>query len=92
MIPTGPTSAVVVESRRPLGLDRALAKAGPLAYFVDSTIDSGHGPLKVLPLDDNDTRKLNAPLNVGQTLTHNGVSVKFVRAGDATVTLEVMRP
>jgi M6 family metalloprotease-like protein len=92
VIPAGATTAVVVESRRSLGFDHALVKAGPLAYLVDTSIGSGNGPLKVLPIDDNDQRKLNAPLAVGQTLSFSGVSVKFVSSDATAVTLEIVRP
>ena len=92
VVPTGATTAVVVESRRPLGLDRALTKSGPLVYFIDTSIATGNGVVKVLPIDETDTRKLTAPLSVGQTLTFNSVAVKYVSGDASTVNVEVTRP
>ena len=67
-------------------------QAGPLAYLVDTSIESGHGPLRVLPIDDSDQRKLHVPLSVGQTLAYRGVSVMFVSEHANAVTLEIVRP
>ena len=41
---------------------------------MDSSIVSGAGLLKVLPLDNADTRTLNAPLSLSQTLISAGHS------------------
>ena len=92
VVPTSTTTAVVVEYRRAEGFDTALTKAGPLVYFVDSTIATGNGPVKVLPIDETDQRKLNAPLSVGATISHNGVSVKFLGADARSASVEVTRP
>ena len=77
MVPTGPTSAVVVESRRPFGEDAALPKAGALVYTVDTAILSGAGPVKVFPdLAD----KYQAPLASGEQVTVGKVTVQVVEA------------
>jgi M6 family metalloprotease-like protein len=92
VVPTGRTTAVVVESRRPLGFDVNLTRSGLLVYYIDTSIASGQGVVKVLPIDETDTRKLNAPLTVGQSLTYNGVTVKFASGDATTVNVEVTRP
>jgi len=78
VIPTGATTAVVVESRRALGYDSQLPKAGPLVYFVDTSIASGIGPIKVLPINDSDSNKLQNTLSLNQTITYNNITIKFV--------------
>lgn len=92
VIPTGKTTAVAVENRQALGYDRGLTRTGPLLYFIDTAIRSGEGPLKILPLENSDPRRLNSPLAVGQVLTHAGVSVRAISERAGTVTLEVTRP
>jgi len=31
-----------------------------------------------LPIDDTDTKKLQLPLSIGQILTYNNISIKFI--------------
>jgi M6 family metalloprotease-like protein len=78
VIPIDGNSAVVVESRKPLGYDNLLTKSGPLVYVVDTKIATGTGTFKVLPINDADLKKLQAPLTVGQTLIYNNITIKFV--------------
>lgn len=92
VIPTGATTAVVVENRQRLGLDSALTRSGLLVYLIDTAISTGAGVVKVLPLDETDQRKLNALLAAGQSLTFNGVSVKHMSTDAGTATVEVTRP
>lgn len=77
VVPTGATTAVVVESRHALGYDGALPKAGLLVYAVDTSVATGHGTVKVLPIADGDVHKLTAPLGVAQSLGYAGVTVTF---------------
>ena len=83
VIPTGATTAVVVESRRALGFDSQLPKQGPLVYFIDTSIASGNGAIKVLPINDSDVSKLQNTLTLNQTLTYNNVSIKFISTDSA---------
>jgi|LauGreSuBDMM15SN_2_FD.fasta_scaffold15533_1 M6 family metalloprotease-like protein len=90
--PLSATTAVIVESRRALGLDATITKAGPLVYYIDTSIASGLGPIKVLPIDESDRRKLTFTMSVGQTITYSGISVKY-SSGDASApVVEVTRP
>lgn len=78
IIPIDRFSAVVVESRRALGFDKLIPKEGPLVYVVDMGVPNGGGVIKILPIDNNDLKKLQKPLSVGQTITYDKISVKFV--------------
>jgi M6 family metalloprotease-like protein len=79
VIPTGTTTAVVVESRRAEGFDTNGAfTQGLLVYFIDTSIASGAGVVTVLPVNAADLNKGGAPLQPGLSLTHGGVTVNFV--------------
>jgi len=85
VVPTGATTAVVIESRHALGYDHTLPNEGLLVYFVDTSIATGQGIVKVLPIDNADLHKLSAPLAVTQSLTYADVTVTFTSqdtAGD----------
>lgn len=90
--PISATTAVVVESRQALGLDTKITKAGPLVYYIDTSIASGLGPIKVLPIDETDSLKRSAPMTVGQTISYSGISVRYISGGTSAPTVEVTRP
>jgi len=48
VVPTGETTALVVESRRPVGVDAGARDQGALVYTVDSAVRTGYGPLRVV--------------------------------------------
>jgi len=77
VVRTGATTAVVIENRRSAGYDSALPNQGLLVYFIDTSIDTGNGVVKILPVADSDLHKLTAPLAVGQSLTFAQVTVAF---------------
>jgi M6 family metalloprotease-like protein len=92
IIPISNTKAVVVESRRALGIDKALIKSGALVYVVDSSIQSGLGPIKVFPSDlVNDPRYLNAPRTTGESVTVEGVTIKVVQSDASGDTVEITK-
>jgi M6 family metalloprotease-like protein len=91
VVPVGPTTAVVVESRRIEGYDGNGFTPGILVYYIDTSIASGAGELKVLPINDADTRKLSAPLGIGQSLTFGDVTVTFVSQDSAGDHVRVTR-
>lgn len=79
VVPTGLTSAVVVESRRAEGYDTNGAfSPGPLVYFIDTAVASGNGVLKVLPINDADGIKATAPLQLGQSISSGGVTITYL--------------
>jgi hypothetical protein len=83
MIPLSKTKEIVIESRRPIGLDKNLKKSGAVIYLVDSTKQSGMGPVQVYPIDlKNDPTYLNAPRAVGETVTLEGYTIT-VNASDS---------
>jgi hypothetical protein len=89
IVPTGATSALVVESRRALGYDAAISKAGALVYRVDTSIASGAGPIQVLPERDDDLFYDQAPLAAGESFTLCNVTITVVEARDDGDTLRV---
>jgi M6 family metalloprotease-like protein len=92
IIPISNTKAVVVESRRALGIDKALIKSGALVYVVDSSIQSGLGPIKVFPSDlVNDPRYLNAPRTTGESVTVEGITIKVLQSDATGDTVEITK-
>jgi len=92
VIPTGSTTGVVVESRRAEGFDtNGSMTPGVLVYFIDTSIASGTGALKVLPINDSDSNKGGVPLQPGGSLTFNGVTVTVVSRDAAGDRVRVVR-
>lgn len=92
IIPISRTKAVVVESRRAVGLDKALVKSGALVYVVDSSIQSGRGPVQVYPSDlKNDPRFLQAPRAVGESIVVEGYTIKVTQADASGDTVEISK-
>jgi M6 family metalloprotease-like protein len=87
MVPTGPTSLVVVESRRTLGFDSGLTKTGALVYTVDSSVLSGNGPMQVYP---NLTDKYQSPLMTGDQVTVGKVTITVTHATSSGDTVRVV--
>jgi M6 family metalloprotease-like protein len=54
VIPTGPSSAYVIESRRAARLDATACSSGVLIYEVDSGIPTGMGPIRVVDATPGD--------------------------------------
>ena len=79
--PVGETRAVVVESRRAIGYDSALTTEGAVVYTVDTSIESGSGPVEVA----NDRQALGP----GESVTVDGVTVTVIDATESGDTVEV---
>ncbi|WP_246470425.1 M6 family metalloprotease domain-containing protein [Streptomyces olivoverticillatus] len=90
VIRTGPTTAYVVESRRAAGADARACSTGALVYKVDSSVETGKGPVRVVdanpsatppsgcqPLDD-------APYKAGQSFTDADAGVRIEVQGSGT--------
>jgi len=88
--PIGKTAAIVVESRRKLGYDSKITKEGPLVYIVDTNIASGTGTIKVLPIDESDIRKLNAPMTVGQEIKYLNYTIRFISSDSKGDLVEII--
>lgn len=79
MIPVGETKVVVVESRRRQTYDANMTKEGALVYLVDSSIQSGNGPLKIYPAGGvDDPWFANSPRAVGESVTVEGVKIEVL--------------
>ena len=92
IIPISRTKAVVIESRRAIGIDKNIAKSGALVYVVDSSIQSGQGPVKVFPSDvSSDPRYLKAPRALGESVTTEGITVKVTKSDASGDTVEITK-
>jgi M6 family metalloprotease-like protein len=77
IIPVGETRAVVVESRRATSYDTNMTKEGALVYLVDSSIQSGNGPMRVYPnAGSSDPWLASSPRAVGESVTVEGIKVE----------------
>jgi M6 family metalloprotease-like protein len=93
IVPLSRTKALVVESRRAIGIDKNIAKTGALVYIVDSSLQSGYGPVKVYPSSvSTDPRYLQAPRAVGESVTVEGITVSVTSASSAGDTVLIKRP
>ena len=93
IVPLSRTKALVVESRRAIGLDSKIAKTGALIYIVDSSVQSGYGPVKIYPSSVlTDPRYLQAPRAVGESVTVEGITVSVTSASSAGDTVSIKRP
>jgi M6 family metalloprotease-like protein len=93
IVPLSRTKALVVESRRAIGLDSKIAKTGALVYIVDSSVQSGYGPVKIYPSSvSTDPRYLQAPRAVGESVTVEGITVSVTSASSAGDTVSIKRP
>ena len=75
--PISESKALVVEVRRRFGYDTAIVEEGPLAYLVDTSKGGGYGTIQVLPLRESDGIKSGAPLNLGETIEFEGISITY---------------
>jgi hypothetical protein len=92
IIPISRTKAVVIESRRALGIDKALAKSGALVYLVDSSLQSGRGPVQVYPSDlKSDPRYLQAPRALGESVVVEGFTIKVTQSDASGDTVEITK-
>ena len=78
VLPLSNTKAVVLESRRAIGLDSNLPNDGVLVYLVNTSIPGGTGVIKVLPEDNYDEVKLNVLLGEGDELYYEDYNIKVV--------------
>jgi hypothetical protein len=84
--------AIVAESRRVEGYDtNGSWTPGVLVYSIDTSISTSNGPLKVLPINDLDSWKDKAPLQVGGSITVSGVTITFVSTSEGGDVVRVVR-
>lgn len=76
---TGRTTAIAVEVREALGYDTSIPQPGLLMYYLDTSLETGDGPLRVLPWDSKDNVKLHATLATpGASIAQEGVNVTLL--------------
>jgi M6 family metalloprotease-like protein len=90
IVPTGPASAVVVESRRAEGYDRDLPQPGVLVYEIDTHRPSQQGPLRILPRTAIDAGRFGSVLLPGKGLHLGGLSIVFKGSDARGDTIEVV--
>ena len=81
VIPISKSSAIVIENRAALGFDKALSEGsrGVIAYFVDTKIESGFGPMQVIRKPSStDVWFTDNALKVGEVLNHKGYSIRVL--------------
>ncbi len=92
MISLSPIQSIVIESRRPIGIDKNLKKSGALIYTVDSTKQSGLGPVQIYPIDlKNDPIYAQAPRAVGESVTILGYTITVTASSSAGDTVTIKR-
>ena len=77
---TGMYTAVVAEARSASAHDSGIPQPGMLVYFMDTSLASGNGTLRVLPLNSSGNM-LRATLTAGKSITYDGVQVNVVSIG-----------
>ena len=74
VVKTGATRGVFVDARSNIGGDTGIPQPGCLCAVIDTSISTGEGPLRVLPLNATGNM-LRATLTAGQSLEYEGVKV-----------------
>lgn len=90
VIPVGDYKAVVVESRRASGIDANIAKTGALVYTVDTSKQTGQGPIQIYPkATSSDPYMIQSPLAVGESVTVLGVKIEVTAADSSGDTVHI---
>ncbi|MEM6736926.1 MAG: hypothetical protein AAF620_12755, partial [Bacteroidota bacterium] len=90
MVPLDSTSALVVESRRKIGVD-VRTKEGALVYVVNTSLPGGSGPIQVRPNFESEFNFLqDAPLAQGETYTFKNVTVEVVESNKESDKVKVI--
>ena len=92
MLPLSSTRLIVIESRRAIGIDKSIKKSGALVYVVDSTKQSGFGPIQVFPIDlTSDPLYLNSPRALGESVLLEGYTITVTASGSSGDTVSITR-
>jgi len=70
-VPISSSEVLVVENRTKEGIDKMISSAGIIAYVVDSSIESGKNPIKVL----NDKK----PIKIGSSFIYENVKIEVLK-------------
>jgi M6 family metalloprotease-like protein len=105
VLPTGPSSALVVEARGRIGQDGRLCREGVLVYTVDASVRSGSGPVHVHAAQPDRSAELrdrcgslyNAPFGHGRGRVAHfrdasaGISMRVLGSGPTGYRVRVTR-
>ncbi len=83
----------VVEYRREVLTDSALPMEGVIVSYVDETVGSGHGPIKVMDADPSSTTLRDAAFtsDTGFVDSNNEVAVKVLSLGSENSSIRVQK-
>ena len=70
-VPISSSQVLVVENRTKEGIDKMIPNPGIIAYVVDSSIESGKNPIKVL----NDKK----PIKIGSSFVYDNVKIEVLK-------------
>jgi len=71
VIPISSSEVLVVENRTKEGIDKMIPNPGIIAYVVDSSIEGGKNPIKVL-----NNKK---PIKIGSSFVYNNVKIEVLK-------------
>lgn len=91
LVPTGPHTAVAMESRRPEAEDAAMPRGGVLVYTIDTALTSHDGAIRVQPVDQRDEQHWRALLSAGQSVKVGDVTVRVTSSDADGDILDVIR-
>lgn len=94
VIPISKSSAIVIENRAARGFDEKLPAGarGVIAYFVNTAIASGSGPMQMIrKTSSTDVWFTDNALKVGENLTHKGYSIKVLGSANDDMYVEVKK-
>ena len=89
VVPTGPSTAYVIESRRAIGNDTGACSTGLLIYRVDSTVATGFGPVRVVDATPN--HEADPPCTDLEVATFGGGAPKGFNDADIGLGVRVLR-
>lgn len=94
VIPISKSSAIVIENRAALGFDKSLSEGatGVIAYFVDTSIASGYGPMQIIRKQSStNVWFIDNALKVGETLNYKGYAIKVLGSSKDDMYVEVKK-
>jgi len=90
MVPIDSTSALVVESRRKIGVDKK-TREGALVYVVNTALPGGSGPIQVKPGVKSEYKFLqDAPMTKGDTYTFKNIFVEVLESNKDSDKIKVV--
>lgn len=94
VVPLSTSTVLVIENRAAMGYDASLTEGaqGIIVYEVDSSIDNGNGPMKLIRKDKStDVWFRDNALKNGQSISYKGVTIKVVGTQGKNYFVEVSK-